>query len=450
MKSSSHAGAAQTERNGVKNTTGYLRVLSLLDEGSFHEIDGMAKSEDGYAEAVAGYGAVNGCPVYVFSQNSGAGGGAMSKAQASKIKKIYDLAVKTGAPVVGIFDSVGGRLGEGGDMLAAYGEILLHANNLSGVVPQISLILGPCTGTSAMIAVGADLVVMSGSGELTIATNGEGGSPEEAVRMGLCQIAAKEESDAVAAVRDLLTFLPSNNLAAPLLSDAAEAVSAPDAASDAGKSVELVCDGGNFLEMGVGFGSSSAVGFARMGGTVTGFVSLSGIIDAGSCTKAARFVRFCDSFSIPLVTFVNAEKFASLREASKLSSAYSEATTAKIAVVTGSAYGPVYIAVIGRGANADLTMAWPGAVISALAPETAAVFLWNDRLAGSANPVEDRKKLIEEYKSTEASAEKAAAEGIIEIVVTPEETRAEILAGLDMLSGKRVSTLPKKHADIQL
>ena len=450
MKNVGHAETVQAEQGVGKDTKGYLRIVSLLDDGSFHEIDGLARSQGGYAEAVTGYGTVDGCPVYVFSQNSDVGGGAMSKAQASKIRKIYDLAVKTGAPVVGIFDSDGGRLSEGGDMLAAYGEILLHANNLSGVVPQIALVLGPCTGTSAMIAAGADAVVMSDKSELTVATNGEGGSPKEAAELGVCQIAAKDEAAAVEAARRLLSLLPANNLSAPLLTEGAGAPSGAVPSGTAKEIISAVVDGGDFLELGEAFGSASVTGLARMGGATAGFVALSGVIDADSCAKAARFVRFCDSFSIPVVTFVDAEKFASLREAAKLSGAYSEATTAKLAVITGSAYGPVYIAAAGRGANSDLAVAWPDAVVSAVAPETAAIFLWNDRLAGSANPVEDRKKLIEEYRRTEASARRAAANGIIEAIVAPEETRAELLAGLDLLSGKRVSALPKKHANLQL
>lgn len=450
MKNGGHAETAQSELK-VAQTKGYLRLVSLLDEGSFHEIDGLARSHGGCAEAVVGYGTVEGRPVCAFSQNGDIGGGAMSKAQASKIKKIYQLAVKTGTPVVGIFDSEGGRLKEAGDILGAYGEILLQANNLSGVVPQISLVLGPCVGTSAMIAAGSDFVVMSDKAELTIATNGEGGSAEEAAKAGLCHLTAENEPDAIAAARRLLSMLPSNNLSSPLL---CEAVSPSGTLSggdtDPKKIIAAICDGGEFLELSPNFGGSAVTGFARMDGMTAGLAAFSGVIDSGSCSKAARFLRFCDSFSIPVVTLVDAEKFESLREASKLSSAYSEATTAKITVITGSAYGPVYIAIAGRGANSDLTMAWPDAAVSSVAPETGAIFLWNDRLAGSANPVEDRQKLIMEYKKTEASAQRAAEEGIIEAVIAPEKTRAELLAGLDMLSGKRVSTLPKKHADIQL
>lgn len=438
------------ERESLKGTRGYRRVVSLLDEGSLNEIDGLAKSGGGYAEAVAGYGTIDGNPVYVFSQNGDVGGGAMSRAQASKIKKIYALAVKTGAPVIGIYDSIGGRLEEGAEMLAAYGEILLSVNNLSGVVPQIALILGPCSGTSAMIAAGADLVVMSDKGELTVETNGEGGSPAEAVKEGICHFAAGNEADAIAKVRKITAMLPSNNLSGSPLFDADRAAGKPASGMAAGELAASLSDEGSFIELSKGFGASAAVGLARVGGTAAGLVAFRGDIDADSCTKAARFLRFCDSFSLPVVTLVDAGKFASLREASKLSSAYSEATTAKITVITGSACGAVYIALAGRGAGADFAAAWPEATVSALAPETAAIFLWNDHLAGSADPINDRKKLIEEYRTTEASAWKAAQAGMIEAVVSPEDTRRIVLANLEMLSGKRVSTLPKKHADIQL
>ncbi len=172
MSLASNTELLQTSRDAAKNTSAYKRISLLFDEGTFNEIDAFAKSGDKPAEAIVGFGTIEGCPAYVFAQNSDVDGGAMSKAQASKIKKVYDLAVKTGAPVIGIYDSIGGRLNEGGDMVAAYGEILLHSNNLSGVVPQIALVLGPCIGTSAMIAAGSDIVVMSKKAELTIETGG--------------------------------------------------------------------------------------------------------------------------------------------------------------------------------------------------------------------------------------------------------------------------------------
>jgi len=442
----------QTQSDAAKSAIGYKRMISLFDDGSFNGIDCYAKSGENLTEAVAGYGTIDGCPVYAFAQNSDIDGGAMSKAQAAKIKKTYDLAIKTGSPVIGIYDSIGGRLNEGCDMLAAYGQILMNVNNLSGVVPQISLILGPCIGTSAMIAEGADIIVMSDKAELTIATDGQGGSASEAAKLGVCHIHAEDEQSAIASVRKLIPLLPSNNLSgAPVLNvlgmnSAAELT----IESDVKSIIAAVCDDDSFVELSNAFGASAVTGFAVVDGSTTGIVALNGILDADSCSKTARFIRFCDAFSLPVITFVNAQEFTSLREASKLSHSYSEATTAKITVITGSAYGPVYIAVAGLGANADYTIAWPNAVISPLAPETAAIFLWNDRLVGSENPVEDRKKLIKEYKVNEASPFTAAANGYIEDIIKPENTRIRIIANLEMLSNKRVTSLPKKHSNIQI
>lgn len=452
MSKVDRAELLRTARDAGENTTGYRRISALFDVGSFNEIDCFAKSGEDYTEAVAGYGTIEGIPVYAFSQNSDVEGGAMSSAQAAKIKKLYNLALKTGLPVIGIYDSIGGRLKEGSEMLAAYGDILLNANNLSGVVPQISLVLGPCVGASAMIAASADIVVMSDKGELTVETNGEHGSAEEAARQGVCHLVAGSEPEAINSVRKLVTLLPSNNLSgAPVLDiqGSSDTVALTDD-SDIKSILTGVCDDDSFLELSEKFGESAVTGLAEIDGSTTGVVALTGVLDADACSKAARFVRFCDAFSLPLVTFVNSEKFSSLREASKLSSCYSEATTGKVTVITGAAYGSVYIAVAGRGANADYTMAWPNAVVSPLAPETAAVFLWSDRLKGSADPVEDRKKLIEEYKETEASPFGAAAKGFVEDVILPEDTRLRVIAALQMITGKRVSGLPKKHSNIQI
>jgi methylmalonyl-CoA decarboxylase subunit alpha len=452
MSNVGNAELLQKTRDFRKDNTCYRRIASLFDVGSFNEIDCFAKSGDNYTEAVAGYGTIEGCPAYVFAQNSDIDGGAMSKAQAEKIKKVYALAAKTGAPIIGIYDSIGGRLKEGTDLLAAYGEILLNSNNLSGVVPQISLILGPCTGASAMIAAGADIVVMSDKAELTIATNGEGGSADEAAKLGICHIKTGDEENAIAVVRQLITILPANNLSgASMLNiqSVSRAVPLTDE-SNLKEVISAVCDENSFIELSEKFGMPTVTGLAEVGCSTAGIIALSGEINADSCVKAARFVRFCDAFSLPVVTFVDAEKFTSLREASKLSCAYSEATTAKITVIVGSAYGPIYIAVAGRGANADYTISWPNTIVSQLSPETAAIFLWNERLSGSENPIEDRKKLIEEYKLTMASPFEAAAKGFIDDIIPAEETRIKIIANLEMLSGKRTTGLPKKHSNIQL
>lgn len=452
MSNFGNAELLQQARDAKKESIGYKRITSLFDVGSFNEIEGFSKSGDLYTEAVAGYGTIEGCPAYAFVQNSDVLGGAMSKAQAAKINKVYSMAVKTGAPVIGVYDSIGGQLKQDTDLLAAYGEILLNSNNLSGVVPQISLVLGPCVGTSALIAAGADIVVMTEKAEFTLSTDGAGASSEEAAKRGDCHLVLQDEPSAVAAVRHLISVLPSNNLSGSSILNIQNGNLLSDLYEDADEKTVLqaICDEGSYLELSEAFGISAVTALGEVGGSAAGLIMYKGIIDADACAKAARFVRFCDAFSLPVVTFVNADRFSALREASKLSSSYSEATTAKITVITGTACGPVYIAVAGRGANADYTFAWPDAVISPLAPETAAVFLWNDRLKGSEQPVEDRNKLIEEYKNTEASPFKAAANGFIEDIILPKETRSRIISTLEMLSGKRVTNLPKKHSNIQL
>lgn len=441
-------------KEATEQTKAYQRLQTLFDEGTFVEIDSFVKSGDSYAEAVAGFGSVDGCPAYAFAQNSDIAGGAMSKAQAAKIKKVYDLAVKTGAPVIGLYDSVGARLKEGSDMLASYGELLLASNNLSGVVPQISVVLGPCLGTSAMIAVSADIVIMSEKGQMAIATDGIDGTLDAAQKAGLVHVASKDEKEAIAAARQMVAMLPSNNLSNAAISEFTD-ITATAAAEDVYGVISAAVDAESFVELQKGYGAAVVTGLARLGGNTVGVVASQpgeeeGKIDADACSKAARMVRFCDAFAIPVITFVNSVGFDSLKEAVKLSNAYSEATTAKLTVITGNAYGPLYVAVAGQGANADVVMAWPDAVVSPLAPETAAMILWSDKLKGSQNPIEDRVQLIEKFKETEASPFVAAANGYISDIIDPADTRAKLFAALDMLAGKRVSTLPKKHANIQI
>ncbi len=419
-------------------TKAYQRLQLLFDEGTFVEIDSFTKSGDGRAEAAAGFGSVDGCPVYAFAQNSDVEGGAMSKAQAAKICKVYELAEKTGAPVVGIYDSIGARLNESCEMLAAYGDVMLKANNLSGVVPQIAVIAGPCLGASSMIAAAADVVIMSEDGQFALQTNGEGGDLKEASESGLVHLTAKDDKEAVAKARELITLLPSNNLSGAPITDFADSAAETDGESGA-SIIAAVMDQDSFIEFQAGFGAGFITGLAKLGGNTVGVVA--------SEEKTARLVRFCDAFAIPVITFVNAESFCCIKAACKLTNAYAEATTAKISVITGEAYGAVYMALAGAAAGVDVAYAWPTASISALNPTTAAVMLWSDKLKGSSNPTADRAKLIAEYKDQEACPFKAAGDGFVQDVIEPSETRLKLYAALDMLAGKRVTRLPKKHAN---
>ena len=428
-------------------TKAYQRLQLLFDEGTFVEIDSFTKSGDGRAEAAAGFGSVDGCPVYAFAQNSDVEGGAMSKAQAAKICKVYELAEKTGAPVVGIYDSIGARLNESCEMLAAYGDVMLKANNLSGVVPQIAVIAGPCLGASSMIAAAADVVIMSEDGQFALQTNGEGGDLKEASESGLVHLTAKDDKEAVAKARELITLLPSNNLSGAPITDFADSAAETDGESGA-SIIAAVMDQDSFIEFQAGFGAGFIAGLAKLGGNTVGVVaSEEKTADGKACEKAARLVRFCDGFAIPVITFVNAESFCCIKAACKLTNAYAEATTAKISVITGEAYGAVYMALAGAAAGVDVAYAWPTASISALNPTTAAVMLWSDKLKGSSNPTTDRAKLIAEYKDQEACPFKAAGDGFVQDVIEPSETRLKLYAALDMLAGKRVTRLPKKHAN---
>ena len=428
-------------------TKAYQRLQLLFDEGTFVEIDSFTKSGDGRAEAAAGFGSVDGCPVYAFAQNSDVEGGAMSKAQAAKICKVYELAEKTGAPVVGIYDSIGARLNESCEMLAAYGDVMLKANNLSGVVPQIAVIACPCLGASSMIAAAADVVIMSEDGQFALQTNGEGGDLKEASESGLVHLTAKDDKEAVAKARELITLLPSNNLSGAPITDFADSAAETDGESGA-SIIAAVMDQDSFIEFQAGFGAGFIAGLAKLGGNTVGVVaSEEKTADGKACEKAARLVRFCDAFAIPVITFVNAESFCCIKAACKLTNAYAEATTAKISVITGEAYGAVYMALAGAAAGVDVAYAWPTASISALNPTTAAVMLWSDKLKGSSNPTADRAKLIAEYKDQEACPFKAAGDGFVQDVIEPSETRLKLYAALDMLAGKRVTRLPKKHAN---
>lgn len=411
-------------------------LIGFFDAGSFVEIDRLAMDGDHAAEAVAGYGTVDGAPVYAFAQDHDVCCGAVGKAQAAKVRKVYDLAAQNGAPVVAVYNSDGAKLGEGLDAMDAVADILLAANDLSGVVPQIAVVAGGCVGSAAMMAMAADVVIACEGSDYRLNVGDE---------QATADVKAASVDEALETVRALLAALPSNNLSAATLYEAdasvvetADVAGAIDAFADADTAIKL------YDENGV------ATAFARVGGVSCGIVTLAADkIDCGSA-RAARFVRLCDSFSLPVITFVDAAGFCCLKAASKMSQAYAEATTAKITVIGGRAYGPVYIALAGKRAGADAVLAWPTAKIGALAPETAVCLEWEDRLAAMTDPKNDRAKLIKEYEDTMYDPMAAAANGQVTDVVTVAETKARLVGLLDMLSGKRVTKLPKKHANIQL
>ncbi len=405
-------------------------LVGFFDADSFVEIDRFC------TEAAAGYGTVDGAPAYAFAQDHDICSGAVGKAQAAKISKVYEMAAQNGAPVVAVYNSDGAKLTEGLDALDAVSDILMSANDLSGVVPQIAVVVGGCVGSAALMAQAADIVIAVDGGDYRLNVGDD---------QATADISVATVEEAFEKVRALLAALPSNNLsvAAVYEADAAAVEAATvetaiDAFADADTTIEVYNQDG------------LRAAFARVGGVSCGVVSLQGDKLGCGVARVARFVRLCDSFSLPVITFVDAAGFGCLKGAAKLSQAYAEATTAKITVVGGRAYGPMYIALAGKRAGADAVLAWPTAKIGALAPEAAVCIEWADRLAAMTDPANERAKLIKEYENTMYDPTVAAAGGFVTDVVSVPETKARLAGLLEMLSGKRVTKLPKKHANIQL
>lgn len=436
----------------VEASKGYMRLQKLFDDAAFTQVDAFAKSEGGYAEAVAGYGYINGTGVYAIAQNSDLSGGAMSQAQAAKIRKVYDLAQKTGVPVITIYDSIGGRLSEGSQLLTAYGEVLKMSSALSGVIPQISVVLGPCLGTQALIAACGDVVIAAKGAEFSLDVN-TGSTAEKAFENGTAHILAEDEEDAIAIARDVASMLPANNIETAAGFEFAEVSENVTENTPANEIPELVADDGSYLELSSAYGEEVVTALATLTGITVGFVSAGAkVLGGDACKKIARFVRFCDAFSIPVITFVDSEKFCCLKSAARVSSAYAEATTAKISVITGEAYGTLYVALAGAGSNTDITFAYPNASVSPLNPAASAVIMLGNEigkeLKGSANPQADKEALIAKFKAENCSVFEAAANGYVEDIITPSATRAKLASALDMLIGKRVQRLPKKHNNL--
>ncbi len=423
----------------IAETSAYKTLESFFDDGEFMSVDVLAKSQDTYAEVVAGYGTVEGVFVYAFAQNPDFCSGAMSKAQAAKLKKIYDLALKTGAPVVGFYDSKGGRLDEGNALLAGYGEVLNAASKLSGVVPQISVVLGDCIGTVALNASCADFVIMAKDARLSLDTMGNNSGAQYNAESGVASVIADDKADAVEKAKALVTYLPLNNIVEPYAFESAE----PEPGDCIGSKV---VDAGSAFKLGKDFGDIARTALARIDGRTVGLVNtLGGVISADDANKISKFVRFCDAFSLTVLTFVNACGFEDIKSAAKVTSAYAEATTAKISVVTGTAVGASYIALAGTGANADVVYALDNAVISPVSPEAAALILAPEKMNV---PVEEQKAAAQQFAAENLSAEKACENGYVDDVLTEDELRKAITTTMYMLSGKRVETLSKKHSTI--
>lgn len=423
---------------GVEKVSSFDVLNAFFDEGSFMETDAYLKGESGEAEAVTGYGTVDGVNVYAFAQNVDTCGGAMSKAQSKKITKLYDLALKTGAPVIGFYQSVGGRLEQKYELLSAYGDILRKSSKLSGIVPQISVVLGSCVGTSALIAAAADYIIMEKDATLSVDTVGENASAQDNLSNGNVSFICEGYEACVDKAKALLSYFPANNLEPAPAFESVPPYAEPD------KLPKLFADEGSLLCVGGGYGEPVCTAFGRVNGYPVGvIVTKGGVISADSAKKMAKHVRFCDAFSLPLITIVDAEKFESLGDASKLISVYADATAPKIAVIAGTAVGAVYIALAGSTSGADLVYAMPDAVVSPIAPKAAA-FILDSSIADAPVAEQDEKAMA--YVKANLSAVKAAEDGYIDDIVDTESIRDRIVGAIEILLSKRVSTLPKKHS----
>ncbi len=428
-------------------------LLSLFDEDSFTELSAFTGES-----AVTGFGQIDSGLVYAFTQDSAVKSGAVCKAAAAKIVKLYKEAVKNGAPIIAVYDSKGGDVSEGVELLSAYGEIANSSAALSGVAPQIAIVSGVCGGTSAVLAAMADFVIMTEKAELFLTapfvandSNKDAGSAKNAALSGVSCITVKDKAEAIKKARELVSILPQNNLEVAGNDYFAITEQAADASLKGEEMVKAIADKDSLIELYAEFGKASYTALGSLNWKTVGFVATNKTEDrltADDTAKIARFVTFCDSFSIPVVTVVDSEGFeisskaelsGSVRNNAKLTQAYAAATTPKIAIITGNALGGIYTAFCGT--NADFTAALENAVIAPITPKAAAVFLYGDQC----NSKEELEKKTEEYARDEASAVNAMAKGAVDAVIEPEEIWNTINNALEALSGKRVISPARKH-----
>ena len=464
------AGVEKQKKSG--KLTARERVALLLDGGSFME-QSMLFADAG---VVTGSGTVDGRPVYVVAQDFAVMNGAVGANQAKKIVKVLELARKTGTPVVAMCDSNGARVGEGAAALEAYADIFAHMARLSGVVPMITMVLGPCVGAAAMMAELSDIVVVAKAGALLAAgpqvlssTMGKDLKAEElggakvAVENGMAHFACETEEEAFAKVKTVLGMIPANNLEdAPfsIEEDMNRAVEGFSAGADGREVIAKLADTGSVVEFGEGF-TGAVTALAKLAGRTVAFVYTGkGDTCDKRMNKLARFVRFADCYNIPVVSLIDSTGFqlfktvdrqmSVVKAASQLVYAYSEATTVKVALVIGNAIGAMYVA-MGGSANSDATYAWPGACISPMTGEAAIQVMWKDEIKNSTgDAVAARAELAAKYESEVADGVNAAACGLVDDVIDPADSRKMVIAALELLSSKRDSNPPKKHGNMPL
>ncbi len=495
-------GQARIDRQHQKGKmTARERVEELLDPGTFRELDpfvthravgfGVEKRKPLGDSVVTGWGTIAGRQVYLFSQDFTVFGGSLSEAHAEKVCKVMDLALKNGAPVIGLNDSGGARIQEGVVSLAGYAHIFLRNVLASGVIPQISAILGPCAGGAVYSPAMTDFILMTKDTSHMFITGPEvikevtreevtfdelGGAMTHASRSGVAHFAADDEEHCLALVRQLLSFLPQNNMEDPPTVPSGDppdrsdetlntvVPASPSVPYDVRGIIGSVVDDGQFLEIHQHWAENIVVGFGRFGGRATGIVAnqpavLAGVLDIDASRKAARFVRFCDAFNIPIVTFVDVPGFLPgvdqehsgiILNGAKLLWAYCEATVPKVTVITRKAYGGAYDVMSSKHIRGDISYAWPTAEIAVMGPEGAVSIVFRNELAAADDPEEEKARLVEEYREQFANPYVAAGRGYVDDVIEPQETRPRLIEALDLLQNKRDANPPKKHGNIPL
>jgi len=492
-------GQARIDKQHAKGSlTARERILLLLDEGSFRELEALVvQQNDPQAEStlgdgvVTGYGKVDGRPVYVYAQDFTVQGGALGEMHSRKICRVMDLAAKSGAPIIGMIDSGGARIQEGVKSLGGYAEIFRRNAQYSGVVPQISLILGPCAGGAAYSPALTDLIIMVQkqsymflTGPQVIKTvTGEdvdfeslGGADVHLGISGTAHLVSPSERGALALCRQVLAYLPSNNIdSAPLVKSTdsptrrSEALNAlvplnPNEPYSLHTAIEQIVDRGSFLEIQAGFAPNAIVGLARLDGRPVGIISqepasMAGVMDIDSADKISRMVRFCDAFNLPIVTFVDSPGFLPgvdqehrgvIRHGAKVLFAYSEASVPKVSVVTRKAYGGAYVVMSSKYLGTDITYAWPSAEIAVMGAEGAANILHRKQISDAQDPAAERARLEEEYRQKYLNPYAAAHAGYIDEVIEPAQTRQKLIEALELLANKVESAAPRKHGNMPL
>jgi propionyl-CoA carboxylase beta chain len=477
------------------------RINLLLDEGSFQELGvfvthrcqdfGMPDRKPTGDGVVSGHGTINGRRVFIFAQQFTVFGGTMGEMNAKKICQVMDLAVENGAPIIGLNDSGGARIQEGVSSLGGYADVFLRNTLASGVVPQISAVLGPCAGGAVYSPAITDFIFMvketshmfiTGPNVIKFVTGEDvtfeelGGALTHATKSGVAHFMCEDEYDCIARIKKLLSFLPQNNLDDPprlATTDGPDRTEPkldemiPDStakAYDMLEVIKLIVDDGDFFEVHAGYARNIIVGFAHLNGLAIGVVAqqpkvLAGTLDIASSTKGARFVRFCDAFNVPLVTFEDVPGFLPgteqeyggiIKHGAKLLFAYCEATVPKITVITRKAYGGAYDVMSSRHIRGDYNIAWPTAELAVMGADGAVNIIYRKDIEKAAEPDKARQAYIDEYEAKFNNPYIAASLGYIDDVIVPSETRPCIIKALEMLSGKRQSLPPKKHDNIPL